>query len=333
MESVATALLPPASSEHALGDLAESSHSQREYIRNLASILPRVIWSQVRRRARLGRIVSHLVVIAIVLPMAHGVSQAPLFALSWAWLRLAACAAIWIGGCALAAAYGPRSRANQWNRAVFGATVIATLSAGVLLGVPVLPTILGLALALALLMLLTLPWIDRQAAGPLSIDTLPVHAKLFQNGIWWRNARESAAGAVVLFFNVLSLWNPESPMMLAGHLLTIAGVLFIIGFLHLKACSRAVPSEADTKTLFRFHRREMVRQRDLLRRVAWWYLLPFAPGMLAIVAARWESGVTPSLAALVFIGSVFGFIWKLNLWAARWLDGELQKVDALEVQL
>ena len=31
-----------------------------------------------------------------------------------------------------------------------------------------------------------------------------------------------------------------------------------------------------------FHRSELVRQRDLLRSVWWWYLLPFVPGMLLI---------------------------------------------------
>src|SRR5262245_33821184 len=87
LERLAERLIPPASAEHALGDLAESSRSDGEYVRNLTSILPRLIWSQIRRRATLGGIVFNLVLTTIVFAPALGFPKAPLFSEPWAVLR------------------------------------------------------------------------------------------------------------------------------------------------------------------------------------------------------------------------------------------------------
>ncbi|HEY6506591.1 MAG TPA: hypothetical protein VIY56_01175, partial [Vicinamibacterales bacterium] len=54
LDRFAGLLLPPASAEHTLGDLSEASRSNADYLRQLASVLPRVVWSQVRRRATIG---------------------------------------------------------------------------------------------------------------------------------------------------------------------------------------------------------------------------------------------------------------------------------------
>ena len=115
---------------------------------------------------------------------------------------------------------------------------------------------------------------------------------------------------------------------------SIAGMLFIIWFLHFRAGSRAVPGQAEAKDVLRFHQREIARQRDILRAVPLWYLLPFVPGMVAIAANKWEtSSAAGALIGVPIIIGVFALIWRLNVWAARWLDRELHKVDALEGQL
>ncbi len=114
----------------------------------------------------------------------------------------------------------------------------------------------------------------------------------------------------------------------------IAGMLFIIWFLYFRAGSRAVPEHAEAKDVLRFHQRELARQRDVLRAVPLWYLLPFVPGMVAIAANKWEtSSAAGALIGVPVIIGVFAVIWRLNVWAARGLDRELHKVDALEGQL
>jgi hypothetical protein len=60
--------------------------------------------------------------------------------------------------------------------------------------------------------------------------------------------------------------------------------------------------------------------------------MPFVPGVLALSAASSRS-VGAAIGGLIGVALVFTFVWRLNLRGATWLDGELQKVEALEGQL
>jgi hypothetical protein len=331
LESLGLALVPPASAEHALGDLAECSRSSGDYARNLLSILPRVVWSQVRRRATMGGIAFNAVLTGVLLLAQR--FPASFFATSWSVPRLAVPWAIWVCGVALAAAYGPRTQPYALNWRVFAAFAAIAIAAAAILDVPLLRVVTGFGITFGLILVLSMPWLKQTAPPALSPETLLTHARNFQRGIWWRNARESAACLLVIAFNVRSLARAETPLQVAGHALLIAGVLFIMGYLHLLAASRAVPDGTDAKTLWRFHRHELVRQRDILRAIVWWYLAPFVPGMVVLGAARWDRGAAPALVGLVVVMFLFGFVRQLNLWGAKFLDGELAKVEALEGQL
>ena len=52
--------------------------------------------------------------------------------------------------------------------------------------------------------------------------------------------------------------------------------------LHLWGTARTLPSDLALTSALEFHRVQLERQRDLLRSVWWWYLLPFAPGVLVL---------------------------------------------------
>jgi dolichol kinase len=123
----------------------------------------------------------------------------------------------------------------------------------------------------------------------------------------------------------------------------IAGALFAVFTLHRKGAARTVPAELAFRTCVSFHRRELERQRDLLRSVWTWYLLPFVPGMTVFLFGLFESAMqwphssehartivivfalTAAACALVFVG-----IGKLNQWAARKLQREIDTLDQLE---
>ncbi len=200
LESLGDALVPPASAEHVLGDLAESSPSGPAYLRNLVSILPRVIWSQVRRRATVGGIIFNAVLMAIALVACRRFPTAPHFADPGVWIRLGAPWATWVAGCALAEAYGPSGKPG-WNRKVFITTVLATLASAAGFGVPLVGVIMALGVVIATILMFSAPWRTTAPLAPLSLDTLSDHARLFQKVIWWRNARESVAAVVVLLLN------------------------------------------------------------------------------------------------------------------------------------
>jgi hypothetical protein len=333
LERLAERLIPPASAEHALGDLAESSQSDAEYLRNLTSILPRVVWSQIRRRATLGGIVFNIFLTTIVLGPALGFPKAPFFSEPWAVLRCIVPIAVWVVGVTLAMAYGPRHRSGGWSWPIFIGSVAAAILAAALAGLPPARVAAAFAVLVGVVVVLDMPWVRRPATRVLSIESLPDHARLFQRTIWWRNMRESVASVFVLSWSVRSFWSTDGLVERSGFLFITAGALFVLVFLNFRARSRAVPRDTDARTLLGFHRREVARQRDILLAVPYWYLLPFAPGMILLMFANPHNQplalmfVFAAFCVLVFYG-----VWRVNVRGVRKLDDTLRQIDTLEPQ-
>lgn len=328
LEKLAAILLPPASAEHTLGDLSETSRSTAGYLRQLASVLPRVVWSQVRRRASIGGTIFNALLSLMALLVALGVPTGAFFAAPAPW-RLVVPWACWVAGNALAAAYGHPRRPTHWSRPVFFGWVVATLASAAALDIPVVRVAVGLGGSLAIILALAMPWLTAVPLAALSTDTLADHARLFQRSIWWRNARESIAGVAVIGATLNRLWSATDPLARVGHVLIIAGVLFILWFLHRRANSRPVPEDQDPLALLTLHQRELARQRDILRAVPSWYLLPFVPGLLVGAASKWDTAGANGLGALLVVLVIFGLIWRLNVAGADWLDRKVGEVELL----
>ena len=168
-------------------------------------------------------------------------------------------------------------------------------------------------------------------------------AQKFEKRVLWRNLREYAASAIVVAsFGYTMVLSPPA-LMRTGCALMIAGTLFMVYMLHRRGASRTVPAELAFRTCVDFHRKELERQRDLLRGVWTWYLLPFVPGMTVFLAGLflWTMkqpnapehtgaivitfAITVVVCAAVFIGA-----GKLNQWGARKLQQEIDALDDLE---
>jgi len=329
-ERLAECLVPPAAAEHVLGDLAETSSTPGHYLRQLASVLPHVIWSQVRRRATIGGMIFNTIFSGFLLILFQRIPKEPFLDSPSAWARLAVLLLIWVAGNALSAAYGSPAKPASWNRRIFFATTALVLGTAAVLDVPVLRVGIALGVIYGVSLILTMPWVMKATPPPLSVDTLPQHARFFQRAIWWRNVREAGGAALVLAFNVPELFRVEDPVKWTGHLLLVIGTLFIIAYLFTRASSRAVPDGASGSALLSFHRGEIVRQRDILRAVPLWYLLPFVPGMLLTIASKWTESNGAATAGVLVVSLMFALVWKLNLWAATHLDKQLDDVTALE---
>jgi hypothetical protein len=86
-----------------------------------------------------------------------------------------------------------------------------------------------------------------------------------------------------------------------------------------------------------FWREQMVRQRDALRSIFWWYLLPFFPGLLILMSAGGarpqpaggEGATAGGLIVMCLTVSVFPFVWWLNQLAARKLQKQIDEIDEL----
>lgn len=175
-----------------------------------------------------------------------------------------------------------------------------------------------------------------QTEEPLTMTEMDIRARArkFDGTIWWRNAREHLAGAiVVLFFGYFALTD-ANPVKQAGAALIVLAALFVSW--RLFASARAQDAAGPAAAWFERYRAEMVRQRDLLKSVWKWYALPFVPGLAVMMAARhvypefkldepaaWLSLLWP----LAFIGAIFGGVVWLNHVAAKKLQTDIDELD------
>jgi hypothetical protein len=162
----------------------------------------------------------------------------------------------------------------------------------------------------------------------------------FERRVLWRNMREYAAGVVVIAGFGYFGWKLHGLLIRVGAGLIIAGALTVIVELHRRGSARTAPAELGLSTCIDFHRKSLERQRDALRTVWTWYLLPFVPGLavfeIGSAINQWKAHpvglehfvlaflVSPAIVAAVFFG-----IWRLNQWAAGKLQKRIDELAAL----
>ena len=166
-------------------------------------------------------------------------------------------------------------------------------------------------------------------ANQMSLDELRRKAGKFQKRIRNRNLREYAASAFAVAAFGYYIW--RFPPLRLGSGLMIAATLYMVYQLHTRGAAKTVPAALGMGTCRDFHRRELEQQRDLLRDIWKWYLLPCVPGLLAFLAVpvmylapgKWL-GVVP----LILLCTVFFYgIASLNQRAARRLQRQIDELD------
>jgi len=171
----------------------------------------------------------------------------------------------------------------------------------------------------------------------MSLEEIRSRAGKFQRSIWWRNAREYVAFAIVVIaFGYYIKWIPN-PVARAGSVLTIAGALYAAYQLHRRASSEDMPTAAGFEPCLGFHRRGLERQRDALANVWSWYLGPMIPGLSVFIAGTAIAAPIPiryrlltAAISLAFIGVVFWLVAQLNRAGARKLQIKIDELKALE---
>ena len=78
------------------------------------------------------------------------------------------------------------------------------------------------------------------------------------------------------------------------------------------------------------YRRELERQRDLLRTVTWWYLLPLLPAMVVLMLGQaiMRSQPAPALRGFGFVLLLGVLIRQLNQRGARKLQRKIDRLTA-----
>lgn len=167
-------------------------------------------------------------------------------------------------------------------------------------------------------------------AAPIEIDEIRAGAVKFRRTIRRRNLREHVAGAVVTAVFALYAWAADGPWTRTGALLVIAGNLYVA--LQIRRRGWSGPAAPDTPVIAA-HRADLERQRDALRSVWRWYLLPYVPGLTAF-AVGVEVDNPPvawvSLAIYLALGlALFAGVTALNQAAARQMQREIDRLDKL----
>jgi len=163
----------------------------------------------------------------------------------------------------------------------------------------------------------------------MSLEEIRQKAEKFQKRVRNRNLREYVASLVVIGCFGYYFW--KFPDLRLGSALILAATVYIVYQLHSRGEAKAVPASLGLGTCLEFHRRELERQRDLVRDVWKWYLLPFVPGLVAFLVVpllRQPPHKWILAAPFVVLCAIFFYgIWRLNLRAADRLQRQIDELN------
>lgn len=174
----------------------------------------------------------------------------------------------------------------------------------------------------------------------MSIEEIRNKAMKFGSTIQRRNLRETiVAVALIPVFGLFLRWFP-TPVERVGSCLTIAGLLYVIYRMNGSAAPKSVPSSGGFDTCVSFHRRELERQRDLLRGIWLWYLAPLVPGILVFNLGVIGQKISPGhplqwWRAAPFVVLMVAWFWVviwLNRRAAQGLQRTIEELDRVAEQ-
>ncbi len=175
-----------------------------------------------------------------------------------------------------------------------------------------------------------------EIGGALPLDEVRKGADKFYRFVKWRNRIEYFACAAVIVIFGYYLVTFEHVLHKLGSVLVILAAIYAPWQLHRRA-SAVAPEMAGTMPISAFMRAQLVRQRDALKSIFVWYILPFAPGFALMIAGN---GLDPKIEAagppiwvrwlaLAMMFAVIGGIWWLNQLGARRLQKRIDEIDAL----
>jgi hypothetical protein len=177
-------------------------------------------------------------------------------------------------------------------------------------------------------------WQNQKTEGVrMSVEQVRLEAGRFQRKISARNLREYVVAVVLIVY--FGFWFARIPQLAAkaGFGLLIAGLAYLVWHMLSNGSPGAMDETAGLSDWIQFRRRELVRQRDLLRSVWRWYIGPCIPGLVVLVAwfvhGNRSKPVVVSLAAVYVMVVAAGFWWmgRLNAKGAEKLQRQIDELD------
>ncbi len=352
LETVVALLIPPARRDEVLGDLHERYANPRQYVTDAIRAVPLVVASQIRRTTDLG--VLFLEAFSLYFCFFAGMlrlSGASILPEQPRALSLLIPTAVALVVLRFVDAYASGRKRSTLKLILGTATAVAfaflseaALSlAGSSLALSGWGLLRGGILAVALLSVLRTAFPSgagaiRPATAGVAEQATPFEAirrssAEFEARIRRRNLREYIAAGFVLVIFGANLATTHIAGARVGYAFIMAGTLYVVYQLHKRGSAKRAPADANFAAYVDFHRRELERQRDLLRHIWSWYLGPLIPGMLVLML---NAGIaSPRLPALIYsalVGGVFLVVARLNHKGARKLQRKIDELNRIGAQ-
>lgn len=167
----------------------------------------------------------------------------------------------------------------------------------------------------------------------MSLEQLRERSRTLMRRIGRRNLREYIGAVIVVITFGWAAWVVPSTMFRIGAGLIAAAAIFIASHVFRHGTARAMPADLAPTNCLEFYRGELVRQRDLLRSVWKWAVLPLVPGLIVFYVSQFR--VFPEQASRIGWTAAativcFVLIAELNRRAAKKIQA---RIDALERNL
>ena len=162
-----------------------------------------------------------------------------------------------------------------------------------------------------------------------SFEQLQQDAVGFRRQIVRRNVQESISALIVALIFVYFAWVSPVLLMRIGSGLVVLGSFFILYQLQHQASIRELPPENLALPYLTYFREELVRQRDVLRNVWSWLILPMV-GMSVLfwgMAQPNPADFPWSITSVIFIPCIV--VIGMNFLAAHKIQRKIYRLDQL----
>ena len=168
---------------------------------------------------------------------------------------------------------------------------------------------------------------SEQAA--MSLEQIRERARYLERRVVRRNRREYIAAVFVVIAYGVILWRAPSAAVRIGAALILAATAVVCYRLRVHGSAAALPDNVGIKSSLELYRAQLERQRDLLRSVWLWFLLPFVPGFVVglVGYARAQPNLRSATIGYGFVALILGIgLHVLNHRAAVRLQRALDRL-------
>jgi len=163
----------------------------------------------------------------------------------------------------------------------------------------------------------------------MSLEAVREKARQLERRVARRNRREYIAAVVVVVSYGWILWRAPTSTIRVGAGLILGATLLICYRLYLHGSAAPLDATVGITTSLEFYCGQLERQRDLLRSVWRWCLLPLVPGFLVLLigTARAQPAHTTAIVVYAVLALMLGVgLHVLNSRAAARIERALDRL-------